>query len=443
MLKPKTKKETKGISHGLVSEIEDKEKLKLYKNIFRVKKYTDDYLLEEVLAIDTIIYDPNEVESEELYNDDKLILYGSHIYKGNVLAGDIDLMQIIKIEEQAKALQWVFNNLLFNPAPSWAITGWLNSTFFLGDIKCGIVSKFKSLSTHIGNYNNGRIEGYNYEAVKYSFNLSNDLTENNLTIPKKIESREQFIEYLKIYELAHSLFTRRWTPKEIIDGYQVDDDGTKYYLNNAVYESELTKYDAYYFSNNRYVEITNTLMKESDQTKKKTDSFTNGVKLNMLIQYYAKDNKLKALKRLYALSRMEKNVNLTLLLHDFTQRSLVGKYNQVINDLKVFMYILENYSNTFSLNPNNYRVFRLGTHITSIQSLIQKMYNPYDMYLTKIIKFIDEEIYRTKVIRYGEQSAVKNALDYCNKIIDYFSEKIDKACTEFIKVNNIDFEKYL
>jgi hypothetical protein len=98
--------------------------------------------------------------------------------------------------------------------------------------------------------------------------------------------------------------------KEIIDGYQVDEDGTKYYLNNAVYESELTKYDAYYFIDNRYVEITNTLMKESDQTKKKSEAFTNGVKLNMLIQYYAKDNKLKALKRLYALSRMEKNINL-------------------------------------------------------------------------------------------------------------------------------------
>jgi hypothetical protein len=202
-------------------------------------------------------------------------------------------------------------------------------------------------------------------------------------------------------------------------------------------------HDAYYFSNNNYVEITNTLMVESDQSKKKKDTFTNGVKLNMLIQYYAKDNKLKALKRFYALSRMEKNINLTLLLHDFTQRSLVGKYNHVINDLKVFMYILENYSNTFALNPDINRMIRLGRHIISIQSLVQKMYNPYDKYLTTISKFIDEEIYRTKVIRYGEPSAVKNALDYCNKIIDYFSEKIDKACTEFIKVNNIDFEKYL
>jgi hypothetical protein len=425
--------------HGLVSEATDKEKIKLYKNVFRVKDFDKDYSLQEVRAIEAIVYNPTQLWISELYKQNKVILYGSHVYRGNVLAGDIDVMEIISLKDQAKALQWTFNNFLYNPDFNFP----LNSEMFLGDIKCGIVPKFKSLATYIGTYENGKIKGYNYEAVKYSFSLSPDLADNKLTIPKKIQSKADFIEYLKIYDLAHTLFTQRWKPEEIIDGYITNEDGSKYTLNMAVYDSKLTKYDCYMYVNNTYIEITNTFMVESDQSKKKNTEFQNGVKLNMLIQYYVKDNKLKALKRLYALMRMNKNINMALLLHDFTQRSLVGKYNQIINDLKVFIFILENYSSTFATNPNLERPDMLSTHIGSIVDLIIKMYNPYNKKLEEINEGIKANITRTKVLQEGDPDAVKTALEYCEKIIEYFSSLIDKDCGEFIKINNINFQDYL
>lgn len=430
---------SKGISHGLVSETTDKEKIKLYKNVFRVKDFPTDYSLEEYNAIETILYDPNNLGITQLYEDNILILYGSHLYRGNVLAGDIDCMEIIPLKDQAKALQWVFNKFIYDPNLYYP----LNSEMFLGDIKCGIVPKFKSLATYIGKYENGKIKGYNYEAVKYAFSLSPDLADNKLTIPKKIQSQQEFIEYLKIYDLAHTLFTQRWTPEDIIAGYITNEDGSKYTLNMAIYDSQLTKYDCYMFVNNTYIEITNTFMIESDQTKKKQNEFQNGVKLNMFIQYYVKDNKLKALKRLYALMRMNKNINMALLLHDFTQRSLVGKYNQIVNDLKVFIFILENYSSTFATDPNEIRKDQLNTHIGSIVNLIIKMYNPYNKKFEIINDNINLYVSRTKVLQYGEPNAVKNALKYCNEIIDYFSSLIDKDCSEFIKTNNINFQDYL
>ena len=163
----------------------------------------------------------------------------------------------------------------------------------------------------------------------------------------------------------------------------------------------------------------------------------------MLIQYFVKDNKLKAIKRLYALERMNANIDICLLLHDFTQRSLVGKYNDIINDLKVFIYIVENYAHIFAMNPDNSRYKKLGAHITSIQSLILKLYNPYDKHLTKINEIIDKYIYTDKAIDLGEYGAVKTCLYYCDKIIEYFLKKIDKLCVEFIKANNINFQIYL
>ena len=430
---------SKGIKHGLVSEIDEKEQIKLYKNVFRVKEFPTDYSLGEYEALEAITYDPTELGIIELHYQDNVILYGSHIYRGNVLAGDIDIMQIIPLKDQAKALQWVFNNFLYNPKLEYP----LNSEMFLGDIKCGIVPKFKGLASYIGTYDNGKIKGYNYDAVKYAFSLSTDLADNKLTIPRKIQSKADFIEYLKIYDLAHNLFTQRWKPEEIIQGYVLNEDGSKYTLNMAIYDSQLTKYDCYMFVNNTYVEITNTLMKESDQSKKKINEFQNGVKLNMLIQYFVKDNKLKALKRLYALMRMKKDIKMSLLLHDFTQRSLVGKYNQIINDLKVFMFIIENYSDGFATDPNETRIDMFQTHMGTVVNLIIKMYNPYNKALEKINDDINDYISRSAVFVRGEPNAVKNALDYCEKIIEYFSKLIDRDCTEFIKNNNINFQDYL
>ena len=423
---------SKGIKHGLASEEKDKEKL--YKNIFRRKKFQSDYTYNEIAMIDSIIYDPLKIESADLYKNNKLLLYGSHVYKGNTLAGDIDLMQVIPKMEQAKALQHVMNYLYYKD--------YKNNGYFLGDIKCGLVSKFKGLASHIGTFKNKKVINYNYEACKFAFNLSADFTENKLTLPKQTNTITEKIDYLKCYQLAHELITRRWTPEEIIEGFQKNEDGSDYTLNEAVYESELTKYDVFYYNNSVYTEITNTLI-DNNNEKDINEDFKNGVILNMLIQYFVKDNKLKAIKRLYALERMNKNIDMCLLLHDFTQRSLVGKYNDIINDLKVFIYIVENYAHTFAMNPNDGRDRKLSAHITSIQSLILKLFNPYDKHLTKINEIIDKYIYTKEAIYLGEYKEVKTCLYYCDKIIEYFSKKIDKLCVEFIKANKINFQVYL
>jgi hypothetical protein len=71
------------------------------------------------------------------------------------------------------------------------------------------------------------------------------------------------------------------------------------------------------------------------------------------------------------------------------------------------------------------------------------MYNPYNKKLEEINEGIKANITRTKVLQEGDPDAVKTALGYCEKIIEYFSSLIDKDCSEFIKTNNINFQDYL
>jgi hypothetical protein len=71
------------------------------------------------------------------------------------------------------------------------------------------------------------------------------------------------------------------------------------------------------------------------------------------------------------------------------------------------------------------------------------MYNPYNKELEVINNSIYTYINIDAVLQEGDPNAVKTALGYCEKIIEYFSSLIDKDCSEFIKTNNINFQDYL
>lgn len=418
-------------AHGLLSE--QKNKKELYKNILRVKRYPEDYTSDESNGIKNITYNPQQLTAEELINKKKtLITYGSAIFKGNIEAGDIDLMQLIPIDKHVEALQSKIKQFDSDSGD--------NSLFFIGDIKCGIVSKFKSLKKYIGTYQNGKIVGYDYDACKYSFNLTPDFKNNNLVLPRKIASVVDFINYLKCYDLAHELITRRWLPEQIIDGYVVDDDGTEYSLKQACYDSELTKLDTFYFLNNNFKEITNTLF----DTKKEYDAkvFENQLIFNMLIQYFAKGKLLKSIKRLYALVRIQKNEDMTLLLHDLLQRSIIGSYNTIINELKVLIDIFERHGLSFFNNPDIKRNRRLRQHVGSIMIMIQKLYNPYYKEYNDMVDILDDVDTYIHEDKWTNQD-INVMLSKMNKIIDFFNDKIEILCKEFIKNNGINFKNYL
>jgi hypothetical protein len=420
--------------HGLA--VETKEKEQFIKNVFRKREFPSDYNADETSSIKRVIYNPQDLSDTNLINKQKkVILYGTSIFKGFPLAGDIDCMQIIPIKDQAKALRTVIMKLRLNQTDN-------NIRYFIGDIKCGIVSKFKGLSQYIGDYKNNKIVGYNYDACKYAFNLSTDLKDNKLILPKKITNRKEFIEYLKCYDLAHELITRRWTVEDIKDGYQTNEDGTEYSLNEAVYDSQLTKLDLYFCGDLKIMECTNTFMKDE---KVNVDSFNDSLKLNMLIQYFVKDKKLKAIKRLLALVRINKDWDMCLLLHDFTQRSIVGKYNGIVNNLKVLLFIIENYGLSFHNNPNDERKGYIETFIAFIQTSIQKLYQPYKKVYRNIIDSFDDKL--LDFIYYNDYSSesIFKMLNFIKGTINYFEIEINHLSDKFIKENGIDiiFEKNL
>ena len=165
----------------------------------------------------------------------------------------------------------------------------------------------------------------------------------------------------------------------------------------------------------------------------------------MLIQYYAKDKKMKAVKRLLALSRILEDWDICLKLHDFTQRSLAGKYNSIVNNLKILQYIFENYGSTFQLNKSDERDENLIAFIISTQTSIQKLYEPYKKQYKFIIDGFDSKLLNFLIESDYSKENLFVMYNFINGTIIYFENEIDILTKKFIKENNIEliFKKYM
>ena len=163
----------------------------------------------------------------------------------------------------------------------------------------------------------------------------------------------------------------------------------------------------------------------------------------MLILYFVKDKKLKAIKRMLALTRINKEWDLCLLLHDFTQRSITGKYNEIVNNLKVLLFIFENYGSTFQLNKNEERDNHFKTFANMIQNLLQKIYQPYKKVYKNIIDGFDKKLINPIFDKDYSSDSLFSMINFIKGTINYFEIEIDYLTKKFIKDNNINFEKYL
>ena len=191
-------------------------------------------------------------------------------------------------------------------------------------------------------------------------------------------------------------------------------------------------------------------------TNKLHSSFINGLLTNMLIQYYVNNNKLKSIKRLYAYKRIiytkiklqnDKNKlrDEILNLHNFTQRSIVSKYNFIHGNLKLLKEILnDNYQNMINFNE-------MLKSIDIIHGQIIKLYDPYYKEYEIILKQLQEIIIILTEIgnKYEENEQIMNEkeLSMINNLLsfslNFFKIKIEEISQNFIKDNNIDFIEYV
>lgn len=424
-----------------VKEKTKEQKEELFKMIFKPKVYSLDYTGNEASLIRRVLWNKFPATrgkiSRELWvkhtnlirNDPEIKFMGSNTFVGSIYSVDIDMVQLVKLDNQAKALYDIVYNMMYVKDNYYLY-------YFIADIKVGY-SKYRELKNYIGSYNFKTNMLTNYNPVSFKNVLY------KIGIPPegfKIYDKPTMKEWIEMYYAYHQLVVRRWTPDDILIGYQLDENNEKYTLQRAVAESDMTKLDLYGSGGGAViVECTNILV-DGDKFKK-ANNINNEVFQSMLTCIYVKQDYYKALKRLYNLTRKAKVIDLSLKLHKLTQKGGIPIIYYVKAGIEIGNFILQKYNDKFLYGALN-TFTTIINHFQYLQTELQKIYDDKNKYVYTIISGIDDNIINAMFNQKLDEYTLQKIDEFCNKSIETLNDVIQKEANKFIKINNIIFENY-
>ena len=309
-------------------------------------------------------------------------LYGSGSYK-IAYPSDYDLAQEVPVTIGGKKNKLILKDL------QYVIKGIMPMrNVYIGDIKSGEVPKFKVVEddTTADNYPERR---------ETMINKINDLyRKKHISAKEKKDSLallQPNLGELDIYIIKHDIRFEviRWTPQDILNGF-VHYRGMKIKFEDYLYGDSITKIDVIAWLNGiRYNEVTMVYAFTTDETKDAimlNKKFGN-IELALLDQIpylLHKGMYMKICKRINSIIRASETPDKNLLKKLYSLFvSDLGLLNQVISDIGVIEFLIENIEN-ISENRFEYEINQMKTRLGNMTNI---------SYLKKqnvVIKLLDE-----------------------------------------------------
>ena len=356
------------------------------------------------------LYFPDEIQKAIkllTLKEDKVVLFGTSSLKSMLYAGDIDLVEKIKIKDQPEALKKIVKKILDNPE--------YGTKYLIGDIKAGRRSFGRKLIESLGKIESNGIVDFNRKKIRKIFK------ENNIEYGR-IPINPDLGEWIKLFDFCHMIETLRWTPEEILKGVHKETGTT---LKEACDDSVLTKVDLYAYVGTKYMEIT-TILSYSF----KMSDVIEGIKLSLAhYLFQKKPNYLKSIKRANALSRLTGNCEYMSKVKDF----LIGQVallNSIKTDIDIILTITEKFGYKINDDNKNY----LYTHLGSCISRLSNIYN------IKIPKKLFELLH--EIQNKFESKNPKIYYTKLNECMDIIEKIIDNEAEKFIDENDIDLLQF-
>ena len=303
--------------------------------------------------------------------------YGSFHYKTLMTYNDIDFEEKIeyceltkeKAKEQFKrSIQRIVKTIM------------QESNIFIGDIKAGIDERFSDIN--LGKLKNGKLEDYNQESIILTINNWFNFELIDLQILEELLSYVKQDNYLKpdIYkyqileELIRNLYTLRWKPQDILNGFLKLRGNEKLDIQDTIDMKSPIKIDVWALVDSKFIECTNFyILKGMDNNGQcifynVPDNYFDTVleSLRQQVEKFGYNNQknlfykpYKMVKRMFSLSRLECNNNIydTLLL---IINGEVGQINQLSALIEVLILMMEkNVDVDYNLINNEVDNFKL------------------------------------------------------------------------------------
>jgi hypothetical protein len=293
---------------------------------------------------------------------DGLIPFGSQFYSSSLYPSDIDLIDTLYVKGTKSKLKPIVEKLQ-NVVKKILST----KNCYLGDIKSGIDYVYKLDIGNI-NYSYGGhpvITHYDYEKVKEQLDnlhkaelLTNDEFKKINSYVKKDISPKNFED---LQDSLRKKWLLRWTSKEFLQGYKDLSGGRKITLFETIQMPSLTKIDSYQLVDDKYTEVTCIYLIVYTDTKGnqlvmsypvyKFSQRTYPFPTEEILYTLRKDTSIllfsnnhykpqKAMKRIYALSRMMRDEKVANIIVPLLQSDM-GRMYQISSYLDNIVKILE------------------------------------------------------------------------------------------------------
>jgi hypothetical protein len=306
-------------------------------------------------------------------------LYGSARFKLN-FPSDYDFFQEVEVNKYIlKDIQDVIKTMM------------KTNNLFIGDIKSGMIPDLKVIDDDLNENNyNDKLSTIKTKLKKLYNNKNIDKEEYNESIALLKPDLKEFDIAIIRQEIRFEII--RWKPEDILNGYvnyrNIKVDFNKYLLTDSV-----TKIDALAWVNGiRFSEITMIYIFTKDN-KMINRGFENIQKILIdAIPYLLfKGKYMKICKRINAIERLNEKPNNLLLrrIYRLTNSDL-GQLNQVVSDIAVLKYLIENVKNiprTKFIYEIDQMKYRLGNIITKKYLNIKNQDK-----VVKLLNLLEEDI---------------------------------------------------
>lgn len=262
----------------------------------------------------------------------KLLLVGSASIRSQLYSGDFDAIEKVRMSpsEVASHLKDIVKRLRVIPET------------YIGDIKCGEEPSW-SVFSRSARVEDGKVMDF---SIKQSQTVIDKLLKDKVISPKEakdsiklLEDADTAMEFLEARKTI-KFSTLRWKPADILQGF-LEYRGHRFELEDAIESGGLLKLDVVSNIEDRFTEFSVIYDLVDKKGKRLTNVPTNIVRsLQEDIIYYNDADPFKAVKRMYALSKVSKLTKVASILVPILNSDL-GRLYQIIGDLKTLLSLLE------------------------------------------------------------------------------------------------------
>ena len=270
-------------------------------------------------------------------------LLGSMSLRSQQYAGDYDAFEIVNMKERTDevALHMLATRFKEMMKEVRAIPN-----TYIGDIKAGSIEEWRVLPK-TAMLENGKVVGMDVEKSKA---VLDRLKRNNIISEKEYKESLSLLEGtitpMRLLEAKKELKFHivRWTPPEVERGFKILKDKRRFTLEEAFSSPTITKMDVISLvQNNRYTDFSMIYYFRNKGTLLNPDVVDIAKSIKENIYYYTQvGNPFKALKRKFALAKMEKDASVITKLTPILNSDL-GRIYHVLGDIGTLIHLLEDF----------------------------------------------------------------------------------------------------